>query len=149
MKTSAAGRALIEALEGFRGVAYLPTPQDVPTIGYGHTRGVQMGDTCTPATADYWLSQDLAGAEGAVIAYVTYAQLNQNQFDALVSFTYNVGTSAFGHSTLLELLNEGDLVGAANQFLVWNKQAGNVLEGLTARRMKERELFLTPGGDVI
>jgi lysozyme len=141
MTTSPNGRKLIESFEGLRTSAYLPTPHDVPTIGYGHTDGVKMGDTCTQEQADAFLEEDLRAAELAIECMVA-VPLNQNQFDALVSFVFNVGAHAFETSTLLRLLNEGDYAGAANQFLVWRKQNGVTLPGLVARRTKERALFL-------
>lgn len=140
--TSPACRALIEALEGFRAHAYLPTPEDVPTIGYGHTKGVKMGDICTKAEADIFLSHDLHEAEAAVDSKVK-VPISQDQFDALVSFTFNMGAGSLGSSTLLKMLNVGDYLAAADQFLVWDKQHGKILNGLTERRRKERLLFLT------
>ena len=142
MTTSPNGRKLIESFEGLRTVAYLPTPHDVPTIGYGHTEGVQMGDTCTAEQADEYLADDLLAAEAGVSSSVL-VDINQNQFDALVSFVFNVGGGNFHSSTLRRLLNNGDYQGAADQFLVWNKQAGQVLPGLTNRRTAERAFFLT------
>jgi lysozyme len=142
MNTSPAGRAMIESFEGFRAAAYLPTPDDVPTIGYGHTLGVKMGDVCPEQDADEFLEADLAAAEQAVTRKVT-AAVTQHQFDALVSFVFNVGAGNFESSTLLKLLNAGDMEGAANQFLAWDKQAGKVLPGLLSRRSVERAWFLT------
>ena len=142
METSAAGRALIESFEGLRLDAYLPTPNDVPTIGYGHTDGVKLGDVCTQADADEFLSEDLRAFELAVEMCVS-VELTQNQYDALVSFVFNVGAGNFKSSTLLRLLNAGNVQGAADQFLVWDRQAGIVLPGLLKRRTAERALFLT------
>ena len=143
MTTSSNGRALIESFEGLRLEAYLPTPNDVPTIGYGHTDGVQMGDTCTPEQADAYLAEDLTASELAIECTVS-VDLNQNQFDALVSFVFNVGAHNFETSTLLKLLNSGDYDGAAQQFTRWDKQAGEVLPGLLKRRTAEQALFTTP-----
>lgn len=135
------GLALIQAFEEFRAKAYLPTPDDVWTIGWGHTEGVKEGDTCTLADADRWLRADCHNAERAVNWRVRVA-LTQNEFDALVSLAFNIGGDAFARSTLLKRLNEGEKAAAAEQFLVWNKQKGKVLNGLVRRRAKERELFL-------
>lgn len=143
MKVGAAGLALIKGYEKLRLVAYLPTADDVPTIGYGHTRGVKMGDTCTEPQALEFLRQDCADAEWAINTRVT-VPLNQCQFDALVSLVFNIGGSNFAASTLLRKLNAGDYAGAADQFPRWNKQKGKVLNGLTERRGRERALFLTP-----
>lgn len=141
MKTSPTGIALIERFEGLRLEAY----QDragLWTCGYGHTSGVKSGDTCTSAQADEWLESDVADAERAVNVLVK-VPLNQNQFDALVSFTYNLGWSALEGSTLLRILNAGATSLAAREFLKWDHVAGVVSEGLLRRRTAEQELFLT------
>lgn len=132
---------IIKRHEGLRLEAYMPTPNDVPTIGYGHTKGVKMGMRITNAQAEEYLKQDIAWAQDAVNSLVK-VRLTQNQFDALVSFVFNVGASAFTKSTLLRMLNGGDYQGAADQFLRWDKQGGKVLRGLTKRRAEERALFL-------
>ncbi|MHC3123230.1 lysozyme [Acinetobacter sp. GN11] len=116
------------------------------TIGTGTTiypNGfkVKKGDTCTPEQAKAYFKHDLAKFEKTVNESVTVS-LTQNQFDALVSLTYNIGSGAFKNSTLLKLLNKGDLLGAADQFLVWNKAGGKVMKGLVRRREAERALFL-------
>lgn len=139
---------LIKESEGLRLKAYMPTKNDRPTIGYGHTKGVKMGMTITKAQAEQYLRDDLAWAESAVNRLVK-VKINQNQFDALVSFVFNLGEANFASSTLLRKLNNGDYEEAANQLLRWNKQrtaSGKlvVLDGLTTRRQKEKELFLTP-----
>lgn len=139
---SANGANLIKTYEAFRPTTYLPTPRDVPTIGWGHTAGVKMGDTCTTQQAETFFQQDTASAVREINQHVT-VPLNQNEFDALVSLCFNIGAANFQNSTLLAMLNNGqrrDLVAA--QFSRWNKQAGRVLEGLTARRAKEAALFL-------
>lgn len=139
MKTSARGIALIEQFEGLRLQSY----QDgagVQTIGYGHTDKVKEGDTCTSAQADEWLESDVAQAERAVNALVK-VPLNQNQFDALVSFTYNLGWAALEGSTLLRLLNAGATQIAAAEFSKWDHVAGVVSAGLLRRRQAEQALF--------
>jgi lysozyme len=133
---------LIKKHEGLRLEAYLPTPNDVWTIGYGHTHTTKQGMKITEKQAEALLRRDIAWAEKAVNNLVV-VPLTQNQFDALVSFTFNVGEGAFGSSTLLRLLNSRDYEGAANQFPRWNKQKGKVLCGLTRRREEERKLFLS------
>lgn len=141
---SANGANLIKTYEAFRPTAYKPTPNDVWTIGWGHTRGVKEGDTCTTAQAEVWFQQDTADAQREVNQHVT-APLSQNEFDSLVSLCFNIGVGNFQGSTLLTMLNGGkprDFV--AGQFGRWNKQAGRVLDGLTARRAKEAALFLHP-----
>ena len=135
---------MIKRFEGFRANAY-PDPGtggEPWTIGYGHTGGVKRGDVCDEAQADYWLRQDVQTAVNGVQDCV-HATLSQNQFDALVDFTYNVGVGNLCRSTLVKKLNAGDYTGAADEFLRWNKAGGKVLPGLTARRSAERELFLT------
>lgn len=137
---------MIQSFEAARGpalVAYRPTSNDVPTIGFGHTHGVCMGDTCTLEEAQAWFLQDMAWAQASVLAAVT-VPLNQNQFDALVSFTENEGATSFEESTLLRLLNAGDYAGAAAQFDRWVYQKGRVLPGLVDRRQQEAALFNTP-----
>ena len=133
---------IIKKSEGLRLEAYLPTPNDIPTIGYGHTKGVRMGQRISLAQAEQFLLEDVDWAEDAVNSLVK-VKLSQNQFDALVSFVFNIGAGAFSKSTLLKYLNAGDYGGAANQLLRWNKQAGKELKGLTKRRQEERALFLS------
>lgn len=117
-------------------------PAGVWTIGYGHTATAKQGMTITQAKAVELLKNDLARFEAGVNTYVK-VPINQNQFDALVSFSYNVGSGALKTSTLLKKLNAKDYQGAADEFLRWNKASGKVLAGLTKRRETERALFLT------
>ena len=131
---------LIKESEGLRLEAYLPTPNDVWTIGYGHTKTAVRGMKITKGGAEALLLHDLRWVETAIDMYVQ-VPLNQNQYDALASFIYNVGATAFRKSTMLKLLNTGDYDGAAGQFPRWNKQKGKVLRGLTTRRQKEQTLF--------
>jgi lysozyme len=136
------GLNLIKSFEGLYLDAYLD-PIGIPTIGYGHTQGVEEGMTITEAQAEEFLRKDLADAEAAVSSDLVQVSLNENQFSALVSFTFNVGSVNFSDSTLLQLLNAGDFQGAADQFPVWNKgDGGQELAGLTRRRKAERALFL-------
>lgn len=114
------------------------------TIGYGSTgSNVFPGLTITQAEADRLLDQDLVRFEKTVNENVR-VPINQNQYDALVSLSYNIGTTAFSRSTVLRRLNEGDYEGAADAILWWNKVKGKVIKGLVNRRKAERELFLTP-----
>ena len=133
------GLELIKAFEGCKLTAYLDSV-GVATIGYGHTKGVKMGDTCTQAQADAWLSEDLKDAEECVKAAVT-VPMTQHEFDALVSFTFNLGCGNLRKSTLLRLLNNSDHDGAALEFRRWDKAGGQVLAGLTRRRDAESRLF--------
>lgn len=136
------GLDLIKASEGLRLNAYMPTPQDVPTIGYGHTKTAKMGMKITERGAEELLKQDLAWVE-ASIAKNVIVPLNQSQYDALCSFIYNLGSTNFRRSTLLDKLNSSDYEGAADEFLRWDKQGAKTLNGLTIRRKAERALFRT------
>ena len=145
MKTSSNGTSLIREFEGFVASAYL-CPAGVWTIGIGTTvypngAKVKKGDKCTQDQALEYLQHDLKSFEKTVSDSVK-APLSQNQFDALVSLSYNIGSTAFKNSTLLKKLNAKDFTGAADQFLVWNKGGGKVLKGLVRRREAERALFL-------
>ena len=137
---NAAGLNLLKSFEGIELTAYLD-PVGVWTIGYGTTSGVYQGMKITQSQAESLLQTDLHRFETAVTEGVTRS-ITDNQFSALVSFTYNVGAGAFASSTLLRLLNQGDIQGAANQFLVWVYAGGTVLPGLARRRRAERLLFL-------
>lgn len=145
MTTSQAGINLITSFEDLELKAYL-CPAGVWTIGFGTTvypdgTKVKKGDKCTAEQAKAYFAYDLKRFETAVNSGLTIL-VNQNQFDALVSLTYNIGETAFKKSTLLAKLNKGDLKGAAEQFSVWNKGGGQVLKGLVRRRTAESELFL-------
>ena len=117
MRTSNKGIELIKSFEGIKTKAY-KCPAGVWTIGYGHTKGVQKGDTCTMAQAIEFLKEDLRVFEGAINDLVK-VELNQNQFDALVSFVYNVGSGAFQDSTMRIFINKGHFPLAAGQFDKW------------------------------
>ncbi len=163
MKTGAAGKGLIKFYEECRLVAY-PDPGtggEPITIGWGTTglvvmdNGIQVkihrGMTCTQAEADRWFEERLVQFEDDVTDLVK-VPVTQNQFDALVSFAYNVGpdmdhdgiAEGLGDSTLLRKLNAGDYAGAALEFKKWNRAAGKDLLGLTRRRAAEQALFNTP-----
>lgn len=144
MKTSSNGLNLIKEFEGLRLVAYKPvSTEKYWTIGYGHCGPeIKKDMKITQAQADNYLKQDLAKFEKAVNDSVKVA-LTQNQFDSLVSFTYNCGVNALKSSTLLKKLNRGDYLGCADEFLRWNKSGNTVIAGLTKRRNKERALFLS------
>jgi len=143
MKTSPKGIALIKSAEGLRLKAY-PDPGtggEPWTIGYGSTSGVTRNMVITESQAEQMLAEDLVRFERIVERQVQ-VPLNQGQFDALVSFTYNVGEGNFTESTLLRKLNAGDTAGAAEQFSRWVHADGKVLPGLVTRRAAERALFL-------
>ena len=135
---------LIKEFEGCKLEAY-PDPgtgAEPITIGVGHTGGITLGTVITQEQADEYLVSDVSHAANAVNQMVS-GKITQNQFDALVSFAFNLGTGNLRNSTLLKKLNSGDIQGAADQFLVWNKAAGHVMAGLTRRREAERILFLS------
>lgn len=143
MQISDAGLSLIKNFEGLSTKAYV-CPAGVLSIGYGHTKNVKKGDVITKAGAEELLKKDLKEFEEAVTAMLDIREVavNQCQFDALVCFAFNVGTKALDTSTLLKKLTIGDVEGASDEFLRWNKAGGKVLEGLTRRRQAERRLFL-------
>jgi lysozyme len=144
--TNDAGLELIKSAEGLRLRAY-PDPGtggDPWTIAYGHTASVHPGEVCSPEQATEWLRNDVAAAEHAVATLVT-VQLTANQFSALVSFAYNVGTGNFASSTLLHCVNEKAFANAALQFGRWVYAGGAAMPGLVTRRAQEAKLFATPG----
>ena len=150
MQTSDRGLALIKAYEGLRLEAYPDAGYgwDRATIGYGHTAqagppGVVRGMKITASDAEQILRNDLRKFEGYVTSAV-HVPLTQAQFDALVSWTFNLGPGNLKSSTMLRKLNAGDYQGAADEMLRWNKSNGKALAGLTKRREAERALFLTP-----
>jgi lysozyme len=143
--TSPEGKKLIKESEGLRLSAYL-CPAGVWTIGYGHTRTATKGMRITEQQADNLFDRDISVCEKCVNNAVT-VKINQQMFDALVSFVFNFGCPRFQSSTMLRLLNQGDYVGAAQQFSRWvygtNPKTGKKeqLPGLVARRAKERQMF--------
>jgi len=145
MQTSDKGIALLKEFEGCKLTAYQDSV-GVWTIGYGWTQPVdgkpiRAGMTINQETAERLLKTGLVSYESDVSRLVKVS-LTQGQFDALVSFTYNLGARSLSTSTLLRKLNAGDYAGAADEFLRWNKAGGKVLNGLTRRREAERALFL-------
>ncbi|MGM8836205.1 lysozyme [Enterobacter hormaechei subsp. steigerwaltii] len=146
MQTSDKGISLIKQFEGCKLTAYQDSV-GVWTIGYGWTQPVdgkpiRAGMTIKQETAERLLKTGLVSYEIDVSRLVKVS-LTQGQFDALVSFTYNLGARSLSTSTLLRKLNAGDYAGAADEFLRWNKAGGKVLNGLTRRREAERALFLS------
>ena len=139
MKTSKNGINLIKTYEGCRLTAY-KCPAGVWTIGYGHTTGVKQGDKITQLQADTLLIADLEKFEKAVTKLVK-KPITQNEFDALVSFAFNVGIGNFEKSTLLRLINRGQFELASKQFERWIYAGGKPLTGLKKRRLAEKTLF--------
>ena len=140
MQIGQEGLNLIKHFEGCELQAY-KCPAGVWTIGYGHIKGVSEGMTITQEEAEQMLKDEMAEYEGYVNKLVT-VELNQNQFDAMVSWVYNLGGGNLSASTLLKVLNAGDYAGVPAQMMRWNKAGGKVLEGLTRRRQAEADLFV-------
>lgn len=141
MKTSDNGKKLIKKFEGCRLKVY-KCAAGVPTIGYGHTKNVRPFMVITQQEADELFEEDIKEFENAVNTLVK-VPLTQNQYDALVSFTFNLGIGSLQQSTLLKLLNNGDYTGAAEQFKRWVYAGKYVVHGLVVRREEEKKLFLT------
>lgn len=147
MRTSERGVTLITNAEGFRATPYLDVG-GVPTIGFGSCF-LPCGSPVTMKTsavtrqeAVEMLRNDLIKDEACITGRVK-VPLNQSQFDALASFVYNVGSGNFSGSTLLKKLNAGDYMGAAREFLRWDKVNGKSYRGLSARRIAEQKLFMS------
>ncbi|WP_447781025.1 lysozyme [Pseudomonas plecoglossicida] len=140
MRTSQRGLSLIKSFEGLRLQAYQDSV-GVWTIGYGTTRGVKAGMKISKEQAERMLLNDVKRFEPEVQRLIT-VPLSQNQWDALMCFTYNLGAANLESSTLLRKLNAGDYAGAADQFCRWVKAGGKVLPGLVRRRAAERDMFL-------
>lgn len=158
MKTSNKGRKFIESWEGLILSAYddatdkvVPvgqTPKGTLTIGYGHTDAagppkVYVGQRITAAEADAYLAADLASVENEV-NHLVKVPVNQNQYDALVSFQFNTGWLGHSGCSLLSALNSGKYDLAANDFKLYDHAGGQVVAGLTKRRNAERAMFLEP-----
>lgn len=145
-KISNKGLELIKEFEGFSSVAYL-CPAKIPTIGYGNTfwedgRKVRLGEQISKTKA-LELLEFIANRDFASKIYpLIKVEVNQNQFDAMVSLAYNIGVGAFSSSTLLRKVNAKDFIGASNEFLKWDRAGGKPLLGLIRRRQREKELFL-------
>jgi lysozyme len=136
LRLSAAALVGIAGWEGYKSVAYIPVKGDVPTIGFGTTKGVKMGDTIDPVTALQKKIRDVEVFEGAVKQCVN-VPLAQHEYDAYLSLAYNIGSNAFCRSTLVRKLNQSDYAGACKEILRWDKFQGKPLTGLTNRRQAE------------
>jgi len=141
MKTSDKGIDLIKKYEGFRAKAY-KCPSDKWTIGYGHTLNVKSTDVIDKAQAEYFLRQDVEFAEKEVNKH--NLNINQNQFDALVSFVFNLGVGNFARSTLLRKIKSNpDDPTIRKEFERWVYAGGKILTGLIKRRKEEANLYFT------
>lgn len=146
------GLSLISRREVLRLAAYRPTPSDAWTIGWGHTRGVKEGDTCTTAQARAWLGEDTAGARGDVEHHLSEVPLTEGMFDALTSLVFNCGAGAIdSDSDIGRALHAGDYYAACAGFYAYRKQTNKKtglrenLLGLARRRVEEMALFLADG----
>lgn len=136
LSLTAAGLVALANFEGFRSEAYVPVPGDVPTIGFGSTTGVQMGDKISVPEALGRLQKDVHIAEETVRRCVK-VPLAQHEFDVYSAFAYNIGESAFCRSTLVKKLNAGDYPGACEELKRWVYVDGRVVQGLVNRREAE------------
>ena len=139
------GLELIKEFEGFSANAYL-CPAKIPTIGYGNTfyangTKVKLGEQISKTDALELLEKIVNKDFADKIFPALKVPVAQNQFDAMVSLAYNIGTGSFLKSTLLKKVNAGDFIGASEEFLKWNKSGGKELLGLTRRRKREQDLF--------
>jgi lysozyme len=137
------GVSLIKKFEGCRLTSYW-CPAGVLTIGYGTTRNVSVGQKITQKQAEEFLIKDCMEIYEGLKAHSYCSDLNDHELGALLSFIYNLGMNNFLNSTLKKYLAQGRKAWAADEFVKWNKARGQVLPGLTKRRLAERELFLTP-----
>ena len=140
MNISKEGLSLIKKFEGCELEAYL-CPAGVWTIGYGHTKDVKEGDKINKDEADYLLQEEMIEYESYINDFVE-VPLNQNQFDALCSWVYNLGPTNLKNSTMLRVLNEEKYADVPQEIKRWNKAGGEVLDGLIKRREAEAKMFV-------
>ena len=146
MAPSPACIALIKRFEGCRLEAYLDSV-GIPTIGYGHTRNVRLGDEVTLEEAEWMLQQDLKDVAAGILPLLL-VEVTQGMFDAMCSFAFNLGVRALKNSTLLRKVNAGDKIGASEEFSKWVYAGGQKLPGLVKRRQAEADLFMSQAGGV-
>lgn len=139
---SATALVALALSEGYTGKAVQPLPGDKPTIGFGTTEGVRMGDTITPPVALARKLRDVQAFEGAIKQCVR-VPLSQGEYDAYVSLAYNIGSRAFCGSTLVRELNAGNYDAACKQILRWDKFKGKPVRGLTLRREREYQTCIS------
>jgi len=139
LSLAASALVSIAISEGFKSEAYVPVPGDVPTIGFGTTENVKLGDKITVERALIKLLADASKYENAVKKCAP-VPMYQYEYSAYVSLAYNIGINAFCNSTLVKKLNQHDYDGACKEILRWDKFQGNPLPGLTARRVHEYKL---------
>lgn len=139
LTTSAVGFVGLMGYEGYSDRAIIPITGDVPTIGFGTTEGVRMGDRTTPPEALARALQDVQKFEGAIKQCVK-VPLHQHEYDSYTQLAYNIGADAFCGSSLVRRLNAGDYVGACAEISRWVKAGGRIVRGLELRRARERAL---------
>ena len=139
---SATGLIVILGYEGYSDTAYIPVSGDVPTIGFGTTEGVKLGDTITPEKAIERAYRDIQKTESAIHKCVD-VPLSQGEYDAFTSLAYNIGTSAFCSSTLVKKLNQRDYAGACEEIRRWVFVKGKKVQGLVNRREKEYSICMS------
>lgn len=139
---SATGLIVILGYEGYSDTAYIPVSGDVPTIGFGTTEGVKIGDTITPEKAIERAYRDIQKTESAIHKCVD-VPLSQGEYDAFTSLAYNIGTSAFCSSTLVKKLNQRDYAGACEEIRRWVFVKGKKVQGLVNRREKEYSICMS------
>lgn len=139
---SAAALVGLALSESYTDQAIVPVKGDRPTIGFGTTEGVKLGDTTTPPKALERKLRDVQKFEGAVKQCVT-VPLTQNEYDAYLQLAYNIGPTAFCNSTLVKKLNAQDYSGACAEILRWDRFKGQPLRGLTLRRQREHALCIS------
>jgi lysozyme len=127
----------IAAHEGYRDEAYIPVAGDVPTIDFGRTKGVKMGDKSNPVRGLQYLLDEVENVYAAGVKRCVKVPLYQREYESMVSLTYNIGVSAFCGSTLVKLLNQERYVEACEQIKRWDRFQGKPLRGLTIRREAE------------
>ena len=142
LSLSAAALVALALSEGYTGKAVQPLPGDKPTIGFGTTDGVRMGDTITPPKALERKLRDVQAFEGALKQCVQ-VPLYQHEYDAYVSLAYNIGSKAFCGSTLVRELNAGNYDAACKQILRWDRFKGQQIRGLTLRREREYQTCIS------
>ncbi len=141
MELNTAGLNLIKSFENCKLKVY----KDIvgyPTVGYGHRTDLPVGDTITQEEAEQLFIDDLKRIEDGVKACLR-TELNDNQFSALVSLGFNIGITSLSHSTLIKLLNSGELIAASREFEKWDHAEGKEVKGLLRRRIAEKTLFLS------
>ena len=143
LSLSAAALVSLVVSESYTDRAVIPVPGDVPTLGFGTTSGVKIGDKTTPPKALARALTDIQKFEGALKQCVK-VPLSQNEYDAYLQLSYNIGSNGFCSSTLVRKLNAGDYAGACSAIKQWDKFKGQPLRGLTLRREREYQKCITP-----